>query len=156
MLHTWTRERVDLSHVYAIVSADNDDRPWEARAAGTNTLLLQRVGLDGILCLAAGTLIITGGIDLSIGSVVAVVGGVLVILLRNYQWPLHLAIPTVLLLGAGIGFLNGFLIAVGRIQAFVVTLCGLFFYRSAARFFAGDGTIGLGNAFKDFRDFCNG
>ncbi len=138
--------------LYAIVMADEG----ENRTARTNIILLQRIGLDGILCLAAGTLIITGGIDLSIGSVIAVVGTVLVMLLKTYNWPLHLAIPTVLALGALIGLINGFLIAVVRIQAFVVTLCGLFFYRSAARFLAGDGTIGLVNDFKDFKDFCNG
>jgi ribose transport system permease protein len=135
-----------------------------ARSAGNHFNLARRVGLYGVLSLGAGLLIITGGIDLSIGSVVGLCATLLAMLLRGDAWPWPLskvlphgpvppaaAIPLVLLLGAGIGLLNGLLVTKVRVQAFVVTLCGLFVYRGAARWLAEDQVKGLGNSFPELK-----
>jgi ribose transport system permease protein len=52
----------------------------------------------------------------------------------------------ILVIAAGLGLLHGVLIARLRIQAFIVTLCGLLFYRGLARFIANDETKGFGSA----------
>jgi ribose transport system permease protein len=53
--------------------------------------------------------------------------------------------------GALIGLVNGLLVTKLRVQAFVVTLCGLFVYRGVARWIAGDHVQGLGNEFTDWK-----
>lgn len=140
-----------------------------ARTVQNHFLLGQRIGIYGILSLAAGLLIITGGIDLSIGSVVGLTSVVLAMLLRGdrFPWPLDLlgfdgpmhpalAVPVVLLLGAVIGLINGILVTRLRVQAFVVTLCGLFVYRGAARWIADDEVKGLGGNYRPLKEFLNG
>jgi ribose transport system permease protein len=96
-------------------------------------------------------LIISGGIDLSIGAVVGLCSTVLAMLLVKQEWNPLAAIVVVLVLGAAIGAVHGLLVTLLRIQAFVVTLCGLFIYRGAARWLAGDQVIGLGNHFPTLK-----
>ena len=103
------------------------------------------IGMFGILSIGAGVVIITGGIDLSVGSMLALVGVVLSILLTDQKWPAPLALLTVLALTAALGWLHGLLITRLRIQPFIVTLCGLLVYRGLARFIASDATQGFGN-----------
>src|SRR6056297_1062236 len=62
----------------------------------------------------------------------------------------------VLLFATGIGLLHGVLIAWGRLQPFVVTLCGLLIYRGIARILAGDRSVGLKRAMVDFRNLVTG
>jgi ribose transport system permease protein len=71
-------------------------------------------------------------------------------------WHPRPAILAVLALGAGIGLVNGLLITKLRVQAFVVTLCGLFIYRGTARWVGGDTQRGLGTSFRELKDFFNG
>jgi len=107
--------------------------------------LLQRIGMYGLLSVAAAFVIITGGIDLSIGSVVCVAGCSLSWLLRDHGWSPWLALPAVLLVAAAIGLWHGLLVVGLRLQPFVVTLCGLMLYRGAVRAFFGDVTLGFGD-----------
>lgn len=127
-----------------------------ARSPQNHQYLAERIGQYGILSLAAGILIITGGIDLSIGSTVALTSVVLWKLLMDYDWPPGLAIPAVLLLGAAIGLCHGLLVTTAGIQAFIVTLCGLFVYRSIARWLTGDRTVGLESRYQELKTFFNG
>jgi ribose transport system permease protein len=86
----------------------------------------------GVLTLGVGVLIISGGIDLSIGSVVGMSAVLFVVLMKQGVPPL-LAAGLVVALGMGIGFVHGWLVTRLRLQAFLVTLCGLFVYRGVAR-----------------------
>jgi ribose transport system permease protein len=122
-----------------------------ASSAANHSNLGRRIGLYGIISLGAGILIITGGIDLSIGSVIGLSATVLAMLLVEYQQPPILAVAAVLGLGAIIGLVNGLLVTRLRVQAFVVTLCGLFIYRGVARWLAGDQVKGLGNGFSEMK-----
>jgi len=76
-----------------------------------------------IVTLAAGQtlVIIAGGIDLSVGSVLALVGVVTALVLASNK-PIPLAITTGLLVGVGCGFVNGFFVTKGRIPPFISTL----------------------------------
>jgi ribose transport system permease protein len=127
-----------------------------ARSLQNHVNLGWRIGLFGIISLGAGMLIVTGGIDLSIGSVVGLCSTVLAMLMIDYQWNPFLAMAAVVALGATIGLINGLLVTKLRVQAFVVTLCGLFIYRGAARWIASDAQKGLGTQFKDLKHFLSG
>jgi ribose transport system permease protein len=105
--------------------------------------LAQNIGFFGVISLAAGLLIIAGGIDLSIGSVVAFTGAVLAILVSKHGWPFGLAMVAVLVIGGLIGLMNGLLVTYLRVQPFIVTLCGLFIYRGAARWVADDSEVSI-------------
>jgi ribose transport system permease protein len=122
-----------------------------ARSAYNHFNLGKRIGLYGIISLGAGLLIIAGGIDLSIGSVVGLCSTVMAILLVDKDWHPLPAMAAVLSLGAGIGLVHGLLVTRVRVQAFVVTLCGLFIYRGAARWISGDQVKGLGNEFQTLK-----
>ena len=118
------------------------------------------IGRDGIIAIGVALVIITGGIDLSVGSIVALLGVILAIALTEHNIPWPLAVLGVLALGALLGAINGLLITRVRLQPFIVTLCGFLFYRGAARFVAGDQTKGFGDAdspqaqsFGALRDF---
>jgi ribose transport system permease protein len=115
-----------------------------ARTVRNHINLAKLIGHFGILCLAVTPVIITGGIDLSIGAVVGYCATTLAILLNDYHWNPHLAVATVLWMGACIGLLNGLLITKLGLQPFVVTLCGLFIYRGLSRWIADDKIKGLG------------
>ncbi len=101
------------------------------------------IGLFGLFSLGEGLVIITGGIDLSIGSVFALLGVIFVDLLVTYELPWPLAFVIILIAGTLIGLINGFLITRMRLQPFVVTLCGLLLYRGIARYYTNDGTAGF-------------
>ena len=124
----------------------------ESNLSLTNFNLGKRIGDYGIIGLGAGILIISGGIDLSIGSVVALSATVAAMLLTGglgYELTPALALPLVLLMGAAIGLINGLLVTKMKLPAFMVTLCGLFIYRGVARTISGNVSRGLQDQFKD-------
>jgi ribose transport system permease protein len=104
------------------------------------------IGLFGIFAIGQGLIIITGGIDLSVGSIFALLGVVFLDLVVNHEvaWPV--AVLIVLAGGLLMGLLHGLLVTRMKLQPFVVTLCGLLIYRGAARYYTGDSTISLGFA----------
>jgi len=135
-----------LCLLYLLILMFTDPVAW----GSNNFNLTKRIGVYGISCLGAGLLIVTGGIDLSIGSVIAFW------LVLNCELPIPVAIMVVLLSGVIIGALNGVLITYFNVQAFVVTLCGLFAYRGAARWITNDDIPRIRNAFSDYYEFFNG
>ncbi|HZG86088.1 MAG TPA: multiple monosaccharide ABC transporter permease [Paenibacillus sp.] len=84
-----------------------------------------------ILVLAIGMVlvIITGHIDLSVGSVAAFVGAVSAIMMVDMQLPMPLAFVLSLLIGGLIGAWQGFWVAYVRIPSFIVTLAGMLLFR---------------------------
>ena len=102
------------------------------------------IGMYGIFSIGLGVVIITGGIDLSVGSVFALLGVLLSIMLVEWHMPGALAVVAVIAVAVSLGLVHGLLITRLRIQPFIVTLCGLLFYRGLARFIANDETKGFG------------
>jgi len=102
------------------------------------------IGMFGIFSIGTGLVIITGGIDLSTGSLMALIGVQLAILLVDKQWPWPAAILAVMALSSLLGLAHGILITRLKLQPFIVTLCGLLIYRGAAQFVAQDETKGFG------------
>ena len=101
------------------------------------------IGLYGLFSIGEGFVIITGGIDLSIGSVFALLGVVFISLMTDHGLPWGAAVGAIVLAGIVIGLFHGFLITKMKLQPFVVTLCGLLIYRGVARFYTEDGTAGF-------------
>lgn len=123
---------------------------------GNLTNVARWTGMYGILTIGAAFVIITGGIDLSIGSVVGLSGSMLPLLLVEKKWPVALAVGTVLLMTVCIGWIHGLLITRVRIQPFIVTLCGLFIYRGLARYITHDETQGFGMGFDSLKFLAKG
>jgi ribose transport system permease protein len=113
--------------------------------SGVNLLdMANLIGLFGIFSIGEGLTIITGGIDLSVGSMFSLLGVVFIDLVANrgIGWPL--ALLAVLVGGLLLGAIQGLLITRARMQPFIVTLCGLLIYRGAARYYTDDSTMGFG------------
>ena len=98
------------------------------RPLNVSNLVLQN---SYILVLAIGMLlvIITGNVDLSVGSVVAFVGAISGMLMVNMKMPVFVAIIVSLLIGALVGAWQGYWIAYVKIPAFIVTLAGMLVFR---------------------------
>ncbi|MBB6488953.1 ABC transporter permease [Rhizobium lusitanum] len=101
------------------------------------------IGLFGILSIGQAFVIITGGIELSVGSLVALLGVLFIDFIAVQNMPWAVALPLILVLGGAFGAIHGWLITRLNLQPFVVTLCGLLIYRGAARFYTADGTAGF-------------
>ena len=100
------------------------------------------LGFYGLLTVGVGVLIVSGGIDLSIGSVVGL-GAVCFGLLVERQVSPWVAALVVLAGSAVIGLAHGLLVTQLRLQPFLVTLCGLFIYRGVGKWLAPDHSPGL-------------
>lgn len=124
--------------------------------------LLRYTGLYGILAVGVALVIATGGIDLSIGSLVALSAVLLPVLLGEggliFAGPVSVpvAMGTILGLCALVGLAHGLLITKLNLQPFLVTLCGLFIYRGMARRVAGDESKGFAGEFEGLRQLAKG
>lgn len=118
--------------------------------------LITRASLYGIIGIGVAFVIVTGGIDLSIGSVIGLVGTTLPFLLIVKEVPIFVALPLVLLLAGAIGLAHGMLITRLNLQPFVITLCGLLIYRGAARWMTGDSTQGFKGQYEWLTWLANG
>ena len=85
--------------------------------------MLRQLSINGIVAVGMTFVLITGGIDLSVGSVLtfsAMVGCSFI--QTGSPYPVAMAIGISLVVGLGIGLVNGILVAYGRVPAFIVTL----------------------------------
>jgi ribose transport system permease protein len=116
------------------------------------------IGLYGIFSIGVGVVIITGGIDLSVGSLFALLGVLLSMMLAEWYWPAALAVIAIAVLGGLLGTVHGLFITRLRLQPFIVTLCGLLLYRGLARYVASDVTKGFGSGqgFEWLRELASG
>jgi ribose transport system permease protein len=101
------------------------------------------IGLFGLFSIGEAFVIITGGIDLSIGSMFALLGVIYIDLLVTWQLPWWVAALVTVLGGVVLGSIHGFLVTRLKLQPFIVTLCGLLIYRGVARYYTNDGTAGF-------------
>ncbi|THF87369.1 ABC transporter permease [Deinococcus sp. KSM4-11] len=109
---------------------------------GNITNLLRQTAIGGVLAIGQTFVIITAGIDLSVGSVVAVTG-VTLALLASHGMPLVPAIFLALLLGFGIGMINAFAIHKLGLPPFIATLAMLSVARGSALLLTGGQSISM-------------
>ena len=117
---------------------------------GNLTNLLTRSAFIGIIAVGATFVITAGGIDLSVGSMAAVIAGIMIIIMNMLVDITGTGYLTVLigcgasvLLGLGAGLVNGLLTTKGKIEAFIVTLGTMGIFRSLVTYFADGGTLSL-------------
>jgi ribose transport system permease protein len=103
----------------------------------THRALLREISVHGILACGMTVVIVTAGIDLSVGSLLGLCAVTFAWLSMHAAWPGELALLAVLALGTLAGLVSGWLVAVARIQAFVVTLAMMVFARGLAKQFSG-------------------
>lgn len=99
--------------------------------------VLRQVSVVGILAVGMTFVILTGGIDLSVGAVMALVGTLAAGLMVNTGLPAALALGIGLLTGLGIGMANGALVAWGRMPAIIVTLATMGMARGLGLIYSG-------------------
>ncbi len=151
---------------FALLIISGLDRSGSFFSPASRWSMLHQVALYGVLAVGAAVVIIAGGIDLSIGSVVAlssiVCAKLLTVWLRNEQTAagappsvglVALAIGLTLLMGFGIGLLHALMINSFRLPPFIATLATMAGLRSLAAILSGNRTITV--KYDTFRMFGN-
>ncbi len=109
--------------------------------------LIQQNAYVMILAMGMVMVIVAGHIDLSVGSIVAFVGGITAIMMDSWGVPWYLAVLGALVAGAVIGSWQGFWVAYVGIPAFIVTLAGMLIFRGLAIVIVGTTVAGLPRPF---------
>lgn len=121
------------------------------------TNVMRQVSYTGIIAIGITFVIIAGGIDLSVGSMVALVGVIVLYVVNAVSDPIQaviLAMLAAVVAGALFGLFNGLLVTRGRIAAFVVTLASMSIFRSLALYFTNAAEVSTRNPF--FSDIGGG
>lgn len=95
--------------------------------------LIRQAAVTGIISVGMVMVIVTGQIDLSVGSLVGLTGLTAVLTQYYWHWGLIPSLSTAVIIGLMVGGLQGWLTAYGRIPAFIVTLGGLLAWRGVAK-----------------------
>jgi ribose transport system permease protein len=118
--------------------------------------VLTRTAFIGIIAVGMCFVIISGGIDLSVGSMAALIAGCVILVMNHAAGRIEsqmlvvaLGMLVALVLGAAFGLAHGLLITKGRIEPFIVTLGTLGIFRAYLTYFADGGAITLDNALAD-------
>lgn len=107
--------------------------------------LMTQMSVTGILAVGMLMVIVSGNIDLSVGSVLGFAGGVAAYSLAVLEYSLPVSIALAIIVGVLIGSFHGFLTAYVNIPAFIVTLGGLLAWRGAVKWLLGGNTIPIGD-----------
>ncbi len=103
--------------------------------------LMRQTAVTGVLAVGMLMVIVTGQIDLSVGSVAGLTGGIAAMLLTWLGWGLVPSLAVAVIVGAGIGMLQGTLTAYANVPAFIATLGGLLIWRGAIKGLSQGNTI---------------
>lgn len=160
----WVRALIALLIIFilgCIFNANGTFFRWSAHRD-----MLRQSSVYGILACGLTMVIITGGIDLGVGSVIAAVGVPYSLLMMSHGYSAWWVVPACLVLGTMTGLWNGFLIGKFKFQAFIATLAMMTFARGFAKYISGgrkvmnakffpDGTFEYNKNFPDFTEWLN-
>jgi ribose transport system permease protein len=129
----------------------------QGKFASVNNIMaiLRNISTIGMISLGMTFVLISGGIDLSSGPVLATAGAVLIILQGTPNVPLWVAILACCGVGVGFGFVNGIIITKTKLPPFIVTLAVGIMARSIVMFFTKGATI-TGKSVHEFTNIGNG
>jgi D-xylose transport system permease protein len=105
--------------------------------------LMTQMSVTGVLAVGMLMVIVSGNIDLSVGSVLGFAGGIVAYTLTDLGYSLPVSIACAIIVGVVIGVFHGALTAYLNIPAFIVTLGGLLAWRGAVKWLLGGNTIGI-------------
>ncbi|WP_198400551.1 ribose ABC transporter permease [Vibrio cholerae] len=111
--------------------------------------ILRQTSVNAIIAVGMTLVILTAGIDLSVGSVLALCGAFAATLVEM-EVPVLVAVPTALLAGATLGAISGIIIAKGKVQAFIATLVTMTLLRGVTMVYTDGRPISTG--FTDTAD----
>ncbi len=111
--------------------------------------ILRQTSVNAIIAVGMTLVILTGGIDLSVGSVLALCGAFAASLIA-IEVPVLIAVPTALFAGAALGAISGFIISKGKVQAFIATLVTMTLLRGVTMVYTDGRPISTG--FTDTAD----
>ncbi|EPH6330687.1 ribose ABC transporter permease [Vibrio cholerae] len=111
--------------------------------------ILRQTSVNAIIAVGMTLVILTAGIDLSVGSVLALCGAFAATLVAM-EVPVLVAVPTALLAGAALGAISGIIIAKGKVQAFIATLVTMTLLRGVTMVYTDGRPISTG--FTDTAD----
>lgn len=114
--------------VFAVYAAASSSLTWNGMMN-----IFRHSAVIGILGLGMGLICLTGEIDLSVGSMLALLSGFSVVI-YNLTGSIALTLLFAVACGALLGLLNGFLVGVAEMPAFIVTLATMLIYRSIAQY----------------------
>ncbi|MCD6174993.1 MAG: ABC transporter permease [Planctomycetes bacterium] len=115
-----------------IFNADGAFLKW-----GTHRDMLRAVSVYGLLACGMTLVIITGGIDLSVGSILGISAVSFSLFCIHFSWPFYIAIIVCLLIGLACGAASGLIISRFNIQPFIATLAMMVFARGLAKWISG-------------------
>ena len=111
--------------------------------------ILRQTSINAIIAVGMTLVILTAGIDLSVGSVLALCGAFAASLIA-LEVPVLIAVPTALFAGAALGAISGIIIAKGKVQAFIATLVTMTLLRGVTMVYTDGRPISTG--FTDTAD----
>lgn len=111
--------------------------------------ILRQTSINAIIAVGMTLVILTAGIDLSVGSVLALCGAFAATMI-GLEIPVMIAVPTALLAGAALGAISGVIIAKGKVQAFIATLVTMTLLRGVTMVYTDGRPISTG--FTDVAD----
>ncbi|WP_293853426.1 ribose ABC transporter permease [uncultured Alsobacter sp.] len=120
---------------FATAWADGRFMSWQ-----NLSIVAQQASINTVLAAGMTFVILTGGIDLSVGSILAASAMVAVIASKIPEWGL-IGVPAAILMGLALGLLNGALVAAFKLPPFIVTLGSLTAVRGFARLIGEDKTV---------------
>jgi D-xylose transport system permease protein len=129
---------VAIALIWAFFSWKTDGGFTSARNLSN---LMRQMSITGILACGMVFVIIAGEIDLSVGSLLGLLGGAAAVLDVTHHLPLPVSVAIVLASGLLLGFLNGYLTAYAGIPSFIVGLGGMLAYRGVVLGITGGSTI---------------
>jgi ribose transport system permease protein len=141
--------------ILIVVTATSIENP-QFLGADNIMNIIRWTGLYSIMAIGVAFAIITSGIDLSVGSLVGLVGSLLPFFLRELNIPLPVSLFLIIAIPLAIGLVHGLLITKLKLPPFVVTLCGLFVYRGIARTVTSDTPQGFGIGYANLRYLATG
>ena len=109
--------------------------------ASTLSLILKQVTIVGIVAIAQTLVILTAGIDLSVGEMLVLPAMVMSMLMTVNDVPFFLSIIIAFVVGTGMGVANGLLVTKARIPPFIVTLGTLFIFRAIKLLYTGSESV---------------
>jgi len=104
---------------------------------GTHRDTLRQASVYGILACGMTLVILTGGIDLSVGSILGLIAVCFSLMSIHFSWPAWISIPLCIAIGAACGAVSGVLTAWFKIQPFIATLAMMSFTRGLAKYVSG-------------------
>jgi ribose transport system permease protein len=129
----WMEAVVPVALLVAITTYFVTSTPGFSGSANLTTLskVLAEIGL---VALGLTVVLIAGGIDISVGAMYGLVNISALVLFKEFQWPVAAVVVASVLLGAGMGLLNGILVAYGKTRPFITTLVTLLLFRTVTQY----------------------